>query len=76
MVIKKGNRPLQGTKALVRMAINRSRGESIILHPTTPCSITTKSHAHGSDKMVVLKSIDKCGITRFTDVRIGVYVRL
>ena len=76
MVIKKGNRPLQGTKALVRMAINRSRGESIILHPTTPCSITTKSHAHGSDKMVVLDNVDKCGAVRFVDVRVGVYFRL
>ena len=31
-----GNRPLQGTKLLVRIAISRSRGESIIRHPVTP----------------------------------------
>ena len=39
MVIKKGNLPLQGTKLLVKMAINFSRGESIILAPTTPAAL-------------------------------------
>ncbi len=34
-----GKRPLQGTKALVRMAINRSRLESMIRHPTTPAAL-------------------------------------
>lgn len=48
IAIKKGNLPLQGTKLLVKMEINLSRGESIILHPTQPCSITTKSHAHSN----------------------------
>lgn len=56
--------------------MKRSRGESIILHPTTPCSITTKTHAHGSDKMVAFESVDKCGAVRFVNVRIGVYFRL
>lgn len=56
--------------------MKRSRGESIILHPTTPCSITTKTHAHGSDKMVILESIDKCGFMRFVNVKFGVYFRL
>ena len=36
MVIKVGNLPLQGTKLLVSIAINLSRGDSIILHPITP----------------------------------------
>lgn len=67
---------MQGTKALVSIAIKRSRGESIILQPTTPCSITAKSHAHGSDKMVVLESVDKCGVVRYVDVKIGMYFRL
>ena len=40
IVIKNGNLPLQGTKLLVKIAIKRSRGELIILQPTT------KSHAH------------------------------
>ena len=31
-----GKRPLQGTKLLVKIAINRSRGESMILQPITP----------------------------------------
>lgn len=30
---------LQGTKLFVRIAINLSRGESIILHPTTPAAL-------------------------------------
>lgn len=34
--IKAGNRPLQGTNEFVIIAINLSRGESIILHPVTP----------------------------------------
>ena len=33
-------------------------------------------YIHGSDKMVVLESIDKCGIVSFVKVRIGVYFRL
>lgn len=37
--IKKGNLPLQGTKLFVKIAINLSRGESIILHPTTPAAL-------------------------------------
>ena len=39
IVIKKGNLPLQGTKLLVKIAINFSRGESIILAPTTPAAL-------------------------------------
>lgn len=76
MVIRIGKRPLQGTNALVKIAIRRSLGESIILQPTIPCSITTKSHAHGSDKMVVLESVDKCGAVRYVNVKFGVYFRL
>lgn len=38
-VIKKGKRPLQGTKLLVKMETNFSRGESIILQPTTPAAL-------------------------------------
>lgn len=34
--INVGNRPLHGTKLLVKMAISRSRGESIIRQPMTP----------------------------------------
>ena len=34
--ISVGNLPLQGTKLLVKIAINLSLGESIILHPVTP----------------------------------------
>ena len=37
--ISAGNLPLQGTKLLVKIAISRSRGESIILHPTTPAAL-------------------------------------
>lgn len=36
MEISSGNLPLHGTKLFVRIAINRSLGESIILHPITP----------------------------------------
>lgn len=36
IVINVGKRPLHGTKLLVRIAINLSRGESIILVPITP----------------------------------------
>ena len=35
----RGNRPLHGIKLLVKVAIKRSRGESMILHPTTPAAL-------------------------------------
>ena len=38
-VIIVGNRPLQGTKLFVSIASNLSRGESMILHPTTPAAL-------------------------------------
>ncbi len=38
-VISNGKRPLQGTNALVSMAINLSLGEFIILHPITPAAL-------------------------------------
>ena len=34
--ISVGKRPLQGTNTFVKIAINLSRGESIILQPVTP----------------------------------------
>jgi len=37
-----GNRPLQGTKLLVRIAIIRSRGESMIRQPVTPTALQPK----------------------------------
>ena len=37
-----GNLPLQGTKLLVRMAMMRSLGESMILHPVTPTALQPK----------------------------------
>ena len=40
-----GNLPLQGTKALVRMAMSRSRGEAIIRHPVTPAALQPKPMA-------------------------------
>ena len=40
--IKVGKRPLQGTKLLVRIASSRSRGESMIRHPTTPAALQPK----------------------------------
>ena len=41
-VIIVGNRPLHGTKLFVSMASNLSRGESIILQPTTPAALQPK----------------------------------
>ena len=37
--IRVGNRPLHGTKVLVRIAISLSLGESIILAPVTPTAL-------------------------------------
>ena len=37
--IKNGNLPLHGTNAFVSIASNLSRGESIILQPTTPAAL-------------------------------------
>ncbi len=37
--IKNGNLPLQGTKLFVKIAINLSLGESMILHPTHPAAL-------------------------------------
>lgn len=45
-VIKNGNLPLQGTKLLVKIAINFSRGESIILHPITPAALQPNPHTN------------------------------
>ena len=42
MLLKKGIFRLQGTKLLVKIAIKRSRGESIILQPTTPAALQPK----------------------------------
>ena len=39
IAINKGNLPLQGTKLLVKIAINLSLGELIILHPTQPAAL-------------------------------------
>ena len=38
-VISVGNLPLHGTRLLVMIAISLSRGESIILQPTTPAAL-------------------------------------
>lgn len=46
IVIKNGNLPLQGTKLLVKIAINFSRGESIILQPITPAALQPNPHTH------------------------------
>ena len=46
IVIKKGNLPLHGTNAFVSIAISFSRGEFMILQPTTPAALHPKSHAH------------------------------
>ena len=40
--IKIGNLPLQGMKLLVKIAISRSLGESIILAPITPTALQPK----------------------------------
>ena len=37
--IRVGNLPLQGTKLLVRIAISRSLGESMIRQPMTPAAL-------------------------------------
>lgn len=74
--IKNGNLPLQGIKLFVKIDTNFSLGEFIILPSYYTCCITAKSYAHGSDKMVVLESVDKCGAQRFVNVIIGVYFRL
>lgn len=39
IAIKIGNLPLQGTKLLVRIAIRRSLGESMIRQPTIPAAL-------------------------------------
>lgn len=42
IAMRVGNRPLQGTKLLVRMAISRSLGESMIRQPTIPAALHPK----------------------------------
>ena len=39
MVSSSGNRPLQGTRLFVRIAIKRSLGESMIRQPVTPAAL-------------------------------------
>ena len=41
-VTRAGRRPLQGTKLLVRMAMSRSLGESMIRQPVTPAALHPK----------------------------------
>lgn len=76
ITIKNGNLPLHGIKLFVKIDTSFSRGESMILPSYYTCCITSKSHAHGSDKMVVLESVDKCGVMNFVNAKIGVYFRL
>ena len=45
MVNRVGSRPLQGRKALVRMAMSRSLGESMIRQPVTPTALQPKPMA-------------------------------
>lgn len=40
--IRAGKRPLQGTKALVTVAIIRSRGDEIMRQPVTPAALQPK----------------------------------
>ena len=40
--IRVGNRPLQGTRLLVKIAIRRSLGESIMRQPVTPAALQPK----------------------------------
>ena len=42
IAIKVGNLPLHGTNEFVKIAINLSLGESIILHPDTPTALHPK----------------------------------
>ena len=42
IAINVGNLPLHGTKLFVRIAMRRSRGESIIRHPITPHALHPK----------------------------------
>ena len=42
IAINVGKRPLHGTKLLVIIAISRSLGESIILHPIIPAALQPK----------------------------------
>ena len=50
IVIMAGNRPLQGIKLLVRIAISLSRLESMIRVPTTPAALQPSPiHMDGSD---------------------------
>ena len=57
-----GKRPLQGTRALVSMAISRSRGLSMMRQPVTPAGVAAKAHAHGqrllAAGMAAFESID------------------
>ena len=46
--ISSGKRPLHGAKALVSMAISRSRGESMMRQPVTPQALhPNPMHMHG-----------------------------
>lgn len=42
MAMSVGNLPLQGTKEFVKMAMRRSRGDSMIRHPVTPQALQPK----------------------------------
>ena len=56
--IRDGKRPLQGTKLFVRIAIRRSRGESMMRQPVTPAALHPKPMHMDSIKPLALYAYD------------------
>ena len=75
-IIRKGNLPITRNKTICQYGNQTFTRRVNNSTSNNTCCITTKTHAHGCDKMVVLESIDKCGVVRFVNVRIGMYFRL
>lgn len=76
MAMRKGNLPITRYKIICQNS-NESFSRRVNNSTSnTTCRITTKSHAHGSDKMVVLESADRRGFVRCVNVKFGVYFRL
>ena len=71
IVIKNGNLPIARNKV-----ISNNRNQSFSWRIDNPCSnnscsITSKSHAHSSNNMVILKYVNKCGYMQSVNIKLS-----
>lgn len=76
MAMRKGNLPITRYKIICQNS-NESFSRRVNNSTSnTTCRITTKSHAHGNDKMVTLNLLDRQEKIKFDRIYYDVYFRL